>query len=166
LVGRGVVGAGVVRVGPGLAVDGAAVRVGDGASVVGATVRIWSVRLGVAEADGLDDAEPPAKRERPPLIRTPISSSVSRPPATAARTRSIQRGPRRGGGMIFVVSDMRISTRRLCAQRAYGSGRMRLLLAAALISADICGGTRPFAGIDRGASDERLGTYDAAAREC
>jgi len=43
---------------------------------------------------------------------------------------------------------------------------MRLLLAAALISADMFGETRPFAGIDCGASDERLGTYDAAAREC
>jgi len=42
---------------------------------------------------------------------------------------------------------------------------MRLLLAAVLISADICGGTQ-FAGIDCGASDERLGTYDATGREC
>jgi len=43
---------------------------------------------------------------------------------------------------------------------------MRLLLAAALISAEGCGGAPPFVGIDCGASDERLGTYDAAAREC
>lgn len=32
--------------------------------------------------------------------------SVRSIPATAARIRSIQRGPRRGGGMILVVSDI------------------------------------------------------------
>ena len=43
---------------------------------------------------------------------------------------------------------------------------MRLLLAAALISAEGCGGAPPFVGIDCGATDERLGSYDATGREC
>jgi len=102
-LGRGVVGTTVaVGLGTGL-------REGLGVSV-GVAVRIWIVMLGKAERDavGLGDGEAdvPAKRENPPFSITPISSSMSRPPATAARMRSIQRGPRRGGGMIFVVSDM------------------------------------------------------------
>ena len=84
----------------GAAVVGAAV----GAAVVGATVEV-----AVAVGDGLGegDADVPANLERPPPTMTPIRRSVKRLPATAARIRSIQRGPRRGGGaMIFVVSDM------------------------------------------------------------
>ena len=61
---------------------------------------------GDTEALGDGEADAPAKREKPPVRMTPISSSVRRPPATAARRRSTHRGPRRGGGMIFVVSDM------------------------------------------------------------
>jgi hypothetical protein len=119
LVGGGVGGAAVgatvgvvavgVALGVGAAVLGGAVGDGLGASVVGAAVRIWVVMLGDGDAEGLGegDAEVPAKREKPPVNVTPISRSVRRPPATAARSRSIQRGPRRGGGMICVVSDMR-----------------------------------------------------------
>jgi len=105
-VGTAVVGATV-----GVAVVGAGVGVGLGvvlgASVVGAAVRIWTVMVGDAETEALGDGEAvaPAKRERPPPNMTPISSRVTRPPATAARIRSIQRGPCRGGGMILVVSD-------------------------------------------------------------
>lgn len=105
---RGAVGAAVVGAAVGVAVVGAAVGDGLGVAVVGAAVRIWIVALGEGDAEGLalgdGDAEPPAKRERPPLRITPISSSVRRPPATAARIRSIQRGPRCCGGMILVVS--------------------------------------------------------------
>lgn len=116
-VGAAVVGGAVV----GLAVVGAAVcvAVGLGAALVGDAVRTWIVLLGEAEAEGLalglGDAVAPARRDRPPPRRTPIRRIVSRAPATAARTRSIQRGPRRGGGMIFVVSDMRRTNRRLYA---------------------------------------------------
>jgi hypothetical protein len=100
---------GAVGVGAALAVAlGVGLGVGLGVSVVGAAVRTWMVMLGDGEVDGLGegDAEVPAKREKPPPTSTAISSSVRRPPASAARIRSIQRGPRRGGGMIFVVSDM------------------------------------------------------------
>ena len=94
-----------------------------GASVVGAAVRIWTVGLGDADADGLTlgdgELDVPAKRDRPPPRSTPMSRSVTRPPATAARIRSIQRGPRRGGGMIFVVSDIGRSNRRLRAEQTY-----------------------------------------------
>ena len=111
------VGAAVVGAADGAAVVGAtvgvAVAVGDalGVGVVGIAVRIWIVGLGDADALGLGegdgDADVPANRERPPPRMTPIRRSVSRPPATAARIKSIQRDPRRGGGgMIFVVSDM------------------------------------------------------------
>jgi hypothetical protein len=96
---------------------GLGVGLGDalGVCVVGAAVRIWTVALGDADEDGLalGDGElvAPAKRDRPPPSTTPMSRSVTRPPATAARIRSIQRGPRRGGGMIFVVSDMGVVAR-------------------------------------------------------
>jgi hypothetical protein len=60
--------------------------------------------LGLGEGDG--DADAPASRDSPPPKITPMSRSVRRPPARAARIRSIQRGPRRGGGMILVVSDI------------------------------------------------------------
>ena len=44
---------------------------------------------------------------------------------------------------------------------------MRLLLAATLISAAACGGAQPYAGIECGTTDERLGTsFDAAGRDC
>jgi len=108
------VGAAVVGAGVGAAVVRAAVGVGLGealgASVVGAAVRIWIVTVGDGDAVGLalgeGELDVPAKRESPPPRRTPTSSSVTRPPATADRIRSIHRGPRRGGGMIFVVYDM------------------------------------------------------------
>lgn len=110
---RGGVGAAVVRAGVGAAVVAAAVGVGLGValggSVVGAAVRSWIVMLGDAGAGlalGEGELELPAKRDSPPPRSTPMSRSVRRPPATADRIRSIQRGPRRGGGMIFVVSDM------------------------------------------------------------
>lgn len=115
-VGAAVVGA-TVEVAVAVAVVGAtvavavAVAVGDGlgVEVVGTAVRIWVVGLGDADALGLGegDADVPANRERPPPTMTPIRRSVRRLPATAARIRSIQRGPRcGGGGMILVVSDM------------------------------------------------------------
>ena len=119
----GGVGAGVVGTAVGAAVVAAGLRVGLGeglgvalgASVVGAAVRIWTVGLGDADADGLTlgdgELDVPAKRDRPPPRSTPMSRSVTRPPATAARIRSIQRGPRRGGGMILVVSDMALLVR-------------------------------------------------------
>ena len=114
-VGAAVVGAAVgpavVRAGLGLGLAvglEVGLAVGLGASDVGTAVR--SVALGDEEADGLGDAagddDAPAKRDRPPPSSTPTRRRVRRPPATAARIRSIQRGPRRGGGMIFVVSDM------------------------------------------------------------
>lgn len=106
------VGAGVgVAVGAtvGAAVVGAAVD-GLGAAVVGAAVRIWLVGLGDGDADALGetvgDEVAPASRAKPPPSTTPINKSVRRPPATAARMRSTQRAPRRGGGTILVVSDM------------------------------------------------------------
>jgi hypothetical protein len=111
-VGVSVVGGLVVGDTLGAAVVGAAVGVGVGlgASVVGAAVRIWTVGLGDADAEGLGlgdgDAVAPARRAKPPPNTRAINSNVMRPPATAARTRSIHRGPRLGGGMSFVVSDM------------------------------------------------------------
>jgi hypothetical protein len=132
-----VVGAGVFPLGGvGAAVVGAAVGadvvaaavgvrlgVGLGACVVGAAVRIWIVGLGDGDADRLTlgdgELDVPAKRDRPPPRSTPMRRSVTRPPATAARIRSIQRGPRRGGGMIFVVSDIGRSNRRLRAEQTY-----------------------------------------------
>jgi hypothetical protein len=102
---------------------GVGLGVALGASVVGAEVRIWTVGLGDTDADALalgdGEVDVPAKRDRPPPSRTPMSRSVTRPPATAARIRSIQRGPRRGGGMIFVVSDICGSNRRLRAEEIY-----------------------------------------------
>lgn len=102
---------------------GVGLGVGLGACVVGAAVRIWTVGLGDTDADGLalgdGELDEPAKRDRPPPSSTPMSRSVTRPPATAARIRSIQRGPRRGGGMIFVVSDICGSNRRLRAEEIY-----------------------------------------------
>lgn len=113
-VGAAVAVGGVVGVAVGAAVVGAAVD-GLGAAVVGAAVRIWAVALGDGEADTValgdgdgEDVAPP-NRDRPPPSRTPIKRIVRRPPATAARIRSIQRGPRRGGGMILVVSDMPVT---------------------------------------------------------
>lgn len=113
-VGAVVVGAVVgveVDVGVGAAVVGAAVD-GLGAAVVGAAVR-WIVGLGEDDAEALGegdgDAVVPARRDSPPPKSTPMRRSVRRPPATAARIRSIQRGPRRGGGMILVVSDMPVT---------------------------------------------------------
>lgn len=111
VVGRAVVGAAVcVAVGDGL-----------GAAVVGGAVRV-TVLLGDGDAEGLGDGDAvaPAKRDSPPPRITAISRSMSRPPATAARIKSIQRGPRRGGGaMICVVSDIGRANRRLYAGWPY-----------------------------------------------
>jgi hypothetical protein len=121
------VGATVVGAAVGAAVVGAtvgvAVAVGDGlgVGVVGTAVRIWIVGLGDAGTLGLGvgDADVPASRVRPPPRMTPIRRSVRRLPATAARIRSIQRGPRRGGGVtIRVVSDMAKDSRTRRAARA------------------------------------------------
>lgn len=103
-VGGGVIG----TVGVGGSVTGAVV-VGAalvGAGVVGRTVR--DVALAVGEADVLavadgDDETPAGPIGRPRTI-APMTSIVSRLPATAASARSTQRGPRRGGGMTLVVS--------------------------------------------------------------
>lgn len=108
-VGTAVVGAAV----DGAAVVGGAVE-GLGAAVDGVAVRIWIERLGDGDTEGVvlgdGDAVVPASRDSPPPSSTPISRSVRRPPATAARMRSIQRGPRRGGGATtLVVSDMPIA---------------------------------------------------------
>jgi hypothetical protein len=106
-----VVGWGVDCVAVGATVPGVEV-VCVGAAVVGAAVRIWSVGLAEAdgEAEGLGDGDgdavAPARRESPPPRSTPSRRSVRSMPATAARIRSTQRGPRRGGGMTLVVSDI------------------------------------------------------------
>jgi hypothetical protein len=102
---------------------GVGLGVALGTCVVGAAVRIWTVGLGDVDAEGLalgdGELDVPAKRDRPPPSSTPMRRSVTRPPATAARIRSIQRGPRRGGGMTFVVSDIDRSDRRLRAEQPY-----------------------------------------------
>ena len=124
---RGGVGAAVVGA-VGAAVVAAAVGVGLGvglgACVVGAAVRIWTVGLGDADADGLalgdGELDVPAKRDRPPPSITPIRRRTTRPPATAARIKSIQRGPRRGGGMIFVVSDIGVIRTHSACRRPLG----------------------------------------------
>ena len=103
---------------------GVGLGVGLGACVVGAAVRIWTVGLGDADADGLalgdGELDVPAKRDRPPPSITPIRRSTTRPPATAARIKSIQRGPRRGGGMIFVVSDIGVTRTHSACRRPLG----------------------------------------------
>jgi hypothetical protein len=122
-------GVGAAVVGAAVGADVVAAAVGVvlgavlGACVAGAAVLIWTVGLGDTDADGLalgdGELDVPAKRDRPPPRITPMRRSVMRPPATAARIRSIQRGPRRGGGMILVVSDMGRSNRRLRAEQTY-----------------------------------------------
>jgi hypothetical protein len=107
-VGRGVGGA---VVGAGVGVGGAVVGGGValGASVVGAAVRITIEIEGdgdvVALALTVGEGVAPARRVGK-LVSTPRTTSTSSPPATAASAKSIHRGPRRGGGMSFVVSDM------------------------------------------------------------
>lgn len=112
-VGRGVtdgaaVGGAVVGAVAGGAVAGAVLA---GAADVGAAVLVLMLALGDADADGValakaEGAAPEGARTGRPRTSTPITSRVSSPPATPASARSIQRGPCRGGGMIFVVSDM------------------------------------------------------------
>ena len=58
-----------------------------GASVVGAAVRTWIVIVGDGDAEALGEADAPAKRERPPVNRMPISSSVTRRVAGRASAR-------------------------------------------------------------------------------
>ena len=110
-VGRGVVGAavggGVVAAGGAVVAGGALVgaSVGAGVAVVGRIVMLGSADID-AGALALGDADPDVTGAMPlrPRKSTPITSTVSSAPATAARARSIQRGPRRGGGRILVVS--------------------------------------------------------------
>lgn len=80
-----------------------------GAAVTGATVALLIGTLGDAEGDatlaeGEDDAALAGAMPARPKKMIASASTVSRPPATAARPRSIQRGPRRCGGMSLVVS--------------------------------------------------------------
>ena len=117
VVGAGVGVGALVAVGAvvrGGAVVGAVVAggVSEGGDVVGALVVARAVD-GAEEGDddalavalGDCDADEGSKRAPPPRNSTPMTSTVTRLPATAASARSIQRGPaRRGGGMIFVVS--------------------------------------------------------------
>jgi hypothetical protein len=100
-------------VGGGVAVGGTVVAGGAlgvvGASVAGVAVLVRIVMLGSAEADALalGDADPDDAGASPsgrPRKTRPITKTVSSPPATAASARSIQRGPRRGGGITRVVS--------------------------------------------------------------
>lgn len=112
-MGGAVVGAGVGGfVDGGAAVVGTGAVVAAGALVTGATVlvRIDTVELGEmdgsadSDALGLDEVAGETEAERAKK-RMPITRTVTRLPATAARPRSTQRGPaRRGGGMILVVS--------------------------------------------------------------
>lgn len=94
----------------GAVVGGAAVGAAVvGAGVVGATVAIRMLMLGDADSDGATPSDGDGEvfagaSTGRPKNSAPITSSVSRLPATPARARSIQRGPRRGGGMILVVS--------------------------------------------------------------
>ena len=95
-----------VAVGGGVVASGALLA---GAVVRGATVLDWKDTLGSGDAD-IDadgDTEPDAAgatRLARPKNTTAMIRTVSRLPATAASARSIHRGPRRGGGMILVVS--------------------------------------------------------------
>jgi len=80
-----------------------------GWEVRGAAVLDWKDTLGSGddevEADGDADPDAAGAIAAPrPKNTTDRISTVRRLPATAASARSIQRGPRRGGGMIFVVS--------------------------------------------------------------
>ena len=100
---------GAVVVGGGGGVVAGAVVSGTGVTVAGAFVRGASVleMLGSAlnDADAVGDGEPVAAPTLPRAKNTrKITTTVARLPATAAKARSTQRGPRRGGGMTFVVS--------------------------------------------------------------
>ena len=103
----GGVGGGEVTTGADVAGGGVA----DGALVLGAAVVVVMLMLGSgerdADADADGDAEPEAAGANDPRVEKSrkMTTSVASTPATAASTRSIQRGPRRGGGgMILVVS--------------------------------------------------------------
>jgi len=107
--GRVVEAGGEVGAAVGAAVVAAGVSVGGAA--VGTDMRI--VDVGEAEADalalgdGLEDVGSTCARL--PRNSTAIRRTVTRLPATAASSRSMPRGPRRGGGMIFVVSPEGVS---------------------------------------------------------
>ena len=105
-VGGAVGGAGV----RGTVVVAGAEVVAAGALVAGGTVPVRIDAVDVGETDGraddalgLDDVAGARDVERAKK-RIAITRTVTRLPATAARPRSTQRGPRRGGGMILVVS--------------------------------------------------------------
>lgn len=109
-------GGGDVGAGGGVGVRGGAVVAGDGvgaavvgAAVTGVTVLVLIGTLGDAESDarlaeGEGDAAFAGAMLARPKKTIMIASTVSRLPATAARPRSIQRGPRRRGGISLVVS--------------------------------------------------------------
>ena len=105
-VGTAVVGA---AVGAGVG-DGGAV-VATGAVVTGAAVLVLIDTVEVGDADGsaesdtlgLDEIAGDTDAGRAKKM-TAMTRSVRRLPTTAARPRSIQRGPRRGGRTILVVS--------------------------------------------------------------
>ena len=104
-----VVGGGVFTIGADVCGGGV---VAAGALVAGATVMLM---LGSGEndtdeeADAEGEAEPELAGAMLPRAKKSrkITTTVARLPATAARPRSTQRGPRRGegGGMILVVSE-------------------------------------------------------------
>lgn len=94
--------------------DVAGAGVADGALVLGATVVVVLLMLGSgdrdADADADGDAEPDDAGANDPRVEKSrkMTTSVARTPATPASATSIQRGPRRGGGMSLVVSDMHV----------------------------------------------------------
>jgi hypothetical protein len=90
----------------GAAVVGAAVGATVGASVDGGGVLVRMAMLDdpLALDVGEGELDAGARLRTFPRTSTPITSSVSSAPATAASARSIHRGPRGGGGMSFVVS--------------------------------------------------------------
>ena len=99
----GAVGAAVVGGGVALSVGGALV----GATVartVGGAEEIDGSALWLEVALGEGDEDAGRKRAPAPKNTTPMRRIVSRLPATAASSTSTHLGPRRGGGMIFVVS--------------------------------------------------------------
>ena len=135
--GGGNVGAGVVGAGVGGGVFTTGADVCGGGVVLGAalvTGALVTLLLGSgeneADADADGDAEPALAGAMVPRAKNSrkMITTVARLPATAASPRSTQRGPRRGGGMILVVSEplprggARAMPRAARAHRAEGAG--------------------------------------------